>query len=313
MNEARKIAFQKEILEYKDLVLKNLHLCVAGITKVGVRNIINLLEDELKDQFDFIYNDDGRDQSLFELLDSLQPANKTVLILSSNFSERDLEFKKNFQKVLLKKWPFKLSSVIGIDIKTYKNLESEFAITIKPITTLKILKPRTLSQLEYLIREKDQSLKKYAKEIFLLTDGIPGLMKRWINVFSELGEATSSNLNNNYATKLVLNKLEQEFNLLTSEERKLFGLVNEQGKINSILLENYIQDDSLNIIDELKQYFIDKKGMIISHDEIDDLISKDKEFSLWNRYKVIERVKKSLNGKYKIKSVHGRGYVLKND
>lgn len=46
-------------------------------------------------------------------------------------------------------------------------------------------------------------------------------------------------------------------------------------------------------------------------DTIENIFSNSENFSIWGIYKSISRFKKSIEGKYILQNVKGKGYILK--
>jgi len=45
---------------------------------------------------------------------------------------------------------------------------------------------------------------------------------------------------------------------------------------------------------------------------VDEFIAENGEFSLWNRYKLIERVRAILSSEHKLTTIRNKGYKLTN-
>lgn len=61
---------------------------------------------------------------------------------------------------------------------------------------------------------------------------------------------------------------------------------------------------------ELFDRFLNKKSKVVSLSEIHNILTPDKEFSMWATYKSISRFAKEIAPKYKVQNIKGKGYRL---
>lgn len=303
--------FGQEIEKYSELIIKNHHLAVTGVAKIGIRRVFDLLIERLKEEFEIILVDESFDFGNFREIKV--KFDKPILLVVYDFSSSTSEFKHNFQKILLGQRS-NLHTLIAIDTPIFLELEKTFDLTTKPITNIEILKPRKLSDIDSFMDDFEDSdiPKKIYETIFKLAGGIPGLMKRCVNVYNAKHRLTIDDMLNDYATILNLQAIAQEMGRLSNKQKIEFGLV-DKGIIKSQLLRKYLEIDSedvKNTTEELLQLFLKNENRFISIEDIDSLISEKGTFSLWNRYKQIERVRGKLPSKYTLKSIRGRGYQL---
>lgn len=303
--------FKQEVEKYTDLIIKNKHLSITGISKVGIRRVFDLIINELSEKFEILILEEDFDFNNVKALKNV--SKRPLLLIVYDFSSTTAEFRDAFQKILLGQRS-NLHTLISINISIYLSLDKAFNLTTKPITNIEILKPRKLSDMNHFMKEFEDSNipKKMYGNIFKLAGGIPGLMKRCINIYNSKNRLTIEDLLNDNATKLNLQKITQEMHMLTSEQKNNFGLT-DKDNIISRLLSRYLQIDpniTKNVTEELMYLFMKNENRFVSTEDIDSLINEKATFSLWNRYKQIERVRKKLPSKYKLESIRGKGYQL---
>lgn len=312
MSDLRITAYQKDFDHYKQLLDKNHNLALVGISKMGVRSIVQFFCKEIQNQYDYIIIDNGLVNNFLELATRI-PSNTTkVLIAIPNYSDQKVYFKTQLQQYLLNKYNFKIDTIVGIDIHDYLNPEKEFKFSTKLINSIEIVQPRNQEETQLLIKDHSKAIpKKIYKTIYNLSGGIPGLIKRCCNVYASHNKLTNELILQDPATSVNLHSIQQDFNVLNETQRNDFGLTDKQGNILSHLLRHVYSNDHESLVITLTNFFKKREGILITHDVIDDLIGKKDSFSLWNKYKLIERVKKTLDNKFQLKNIHGKGYLLK--
>jgi len=117
-----------------------------------------------------------------------------------------------------------------------------------------------------------------------------------------------------------------EFIQITFKEKpeilKQLKIVNSKGKIFAKALQYYLKNYEAEHLDilfpdltqlekRILSYLLLNKGTIINKDRLAFWMGmSDDDFSLWAIYKIISRIKKKIEGKFKLENVKGRGYRL---
>lgn len=101
------------------------------------------------------------------------------------------------------------------------------------------------------------------------------------------------------------------------------GLIDNDKKIKSYLLERYLENYKSEIItslyprlanleSELLSLLYDNKGQVITIDQIGDFMELNgRVFSPWAIYKLMSRLKIKIKNNFEIENLKGRGYILK--
>jgi len=315
LSDKRLKVFTTDIEKYKKLLLQTKHLAITGVTGVGSRNIVRLLNQELIKTFETTIYDDGF-ITIQNIRDTISNNSRKTLICIPNFSQKDNQFKLDFQTLLLGA-NRDTHTIISIDLSDYMNYLSAFKISKKPISIIQIQKPRNKEETFNLIQEYCtlEIAKRVIDQIFDLSGGIASLMKASINFYQINTNLDEEKLMKAPNISITLNTLFKEFTSLSQNEQIEFGLTNNKGEVISTLLGEFISLNSNNresLVDKLHKLLLKNKDQVLSIDMVDEFIAENGEFSLWNRYKLIERVRAILSSEHKLTTIRNKGYKLTN-
>lgn len=165
------------------------------------------------------------------------------------------------------------------------------------------------------------------KKIHQLSGGNPSLIKHLGKCVDEFGQQVLSRpetLINYPSLKIKLNDINE---VILSEPKNVLiqtGIINENGKLFSPLVKEYLKIYELENIEEIVPcltlqerriltYFIKNKGKIIDKDRIFFWMGlAEEKYSLWAIYKAISRLKSKIKSNYKLRNIKDRGYILES-
>ncbi len=117
--------------------------------------------------------------------------------------------------------------------------------------------------------------------------------------------------------KLVLSELAAVYVTLPEVMLKKLGITGKTGKPLSMLLQNYLERHNIVPKEELSGKLLkvfnllyENRGRLVTIDQIENAVRSPHEATLWAIYKLVNRLKKAVAGRYVITSVSGKGYVL---
>lgn len=163
------------------------------------------------------------------------------------------------------------------------------------------------------------------EKIYRLSGGIPRLAKYICKDIDEKNARSDSleKFIKNASINFELNYLNKILLQLTKDELRTLGLVNNRGKIKSLLLERYFRNYQTRLAAELYPdlssleakvfaYLYENKNRLVSLEKVADLMAmSDTNYSLWAIYKLLSRLNQKIKDHYKIENRKGRGYFLK--
>jgi len=317
MSIYRRYACQKEIEEFGPILQRSGNLALTGLYSIGMRTIASYIGLSVKNAYKLVIEDEFA-LDVKTIKKKIQDTNGSILIILPTYSQKDEAFKKDFQKFLQDYTGKRITTLIAISLEEYLSLDKSFQYSTKPITTIGIIKPRVRNEIFEIIKEFDflNFSIKQKNAIYKISGGIPGLMKRCCINYVTNKSLSIQSLLKDETTRLILANLSKEYKLLDQQQRLAFGLIDEKGNIRSKLLEEYIRlesnSSSINLVEKITKIFLNSKGVLVSNEKLDALLAEQNTFSLWNRYKVIERVKAKLPKNNKLVNVRGKGYKLVN-
>jgi DNA-binding response OmpR family regulator len=302
--------FATEIADIKRIVRANHNLAVVGVPKVGVRNCLGLVAEDLKSDFAYVISEQDLEQGLANLGQYIQTGK--VLIALPNYRLLSAQQRQEFQKAVMFHASKNIYTLIGLHYSQYLNLTEEFSLSYKPVCTTYILKPRNKQQLAALVNEVSARniSSKEQTYIFELTGGIPGLMRKVINHSNVTGRISAQV--SDAATQQALDELEACYQALSPAEHIAFGLTDKSGKLLSKLLAQQVTgaSESDGAVESVLKLMRQHKNQVVVFEQLDKVIAAHGTDSLWNRYKIIERVRKALKPNEDIENARGRGYKL---
>jgi hypothetical protein len=117
--------------------------------------------------------------------------------------------------------------------------------------------------------------------------------------------------------KLVLSELASVYVSLPEVMLKKLGITGKTGKPLSMLLQSYLERHNIVPKEELSGKLLklfnllyENRGRLVTIDQIENAVRSPHEATLWAIYKLVNRLKKAVAGRYVITSVSGKGYVL---
>jgi len=163
------------------------------------------------------------------------------------------------------------------------------------------------------------------KKIHQLSGGNPSLIKHLGKCVDEMGQQVLSDpkmLINYPSLKIKLNDINEVILSESKEVLEQIGIINQKGKLFSPLVAEYYKNYELENIEEIVPsltpqekriltFFLKNKGKIIDKDHIFMLMElAEEDYSLWAIYKAISRLKNKIKGKYQLRALKSRGYLL---
>jgi hypothetical protein len=312
----RQKVFKTEIEEVAKLITSYHNVCLVGVRKIGTGTIIREVRDTAKKFFDIIIFDDGflAFEDILTQIEKSSPKSK-ILIVIPHLSEKNDQFRENLQ-ILLKNTTRKVSLLSAIDIRDFLALEKNFRVSIKPVRNIIKVKTRNLEQTKYILSEylEDSDIEKIATDAFNISGGVPGLVKSCAQMYLKEGIIDVNKMLTDPIHSIILKDISQDFQILDYRQRSELGLTtNTTHKPNSIAIEMYLDNETntnLNILDAVYRELKNNINNLVSNDQIDLIIERHGTFSLWNRYKIIERIRKQIPKNYSLKTLKAKGYIL---
>lgn len=166
----------------------------------------------------------------------------------------------------------------------------------------------------------------YARKILFLSGGNPALAKYICMAMYEEGEKII-----NQPNKLVkvqplnhrLSEIAELFTRLSIDEQIKIGLLNNNGTIFSDLVIEYLKTNEIEELDTLfpdltkldrkiLTLFVRNTGKVINKDQLSIILEQTADnYSEWAIYKAVARVRDKIKDSYNIKTLKGRGWIMK--
>ncbi len=162
-------------------------------------------------------------------------------------------------------------------------------------------------------------------EIYRLTGGIPRLIKYVCKEIVE-NNVPAESIKRFIANPSIQFQLEKMTKLALASNKetlKKLGLLDPQGHFKSSLLDYYFKNLRVDIAFEVLPHLTkmektifsllyENKNQVVSLDQIGDFLELSGcDFSLWNIYKIISRLKTKIRDNFIIENLKGQGYSLK--
>lgn len=163
------------------------------------------------------------------------------------------------------------------------------------------------------------------QKIYELSGGNPGLVKHIGKCVDDWGENVLDNPEVLAIYPSVAIKLGELARVIITQKNSILEsleMINSSGKLFSPLLKIYLQKYESENIDKILpeltvqerkifSYLLANQNRMVDIDKIAFLMGlNDETFSLWAIYKAVSRLKKRINGVYRIETIKGKGYRL---
>jgi hypothetical protein len=256
-----------------------------------------------------------------EQIQKIVKAGKKVLVLAPSllrqldtFGEKLLDLQAAFsgrELVVLSKLSYKLH-IDATDYAAYASL-LDTTYTRQPLD-----RAQTEAMLEYRRELHGWEIPRdKAERIYKLSGGNYRLVKRLARLAGSDEDFTPQQLLQNSSLNLVLAQLAECYSQLSNKLLNQLGIVDTRGACKSELLTAYIQREGLptkvELPKKLRSLFnllFENRGKLVTIDQIDNLVSGYYDSSLWASYKLVNRLKLHLKGRYEIHNIRGKGYIL---
>lgn len=311
----------------KILELLNHKECVAlvGMHKSGINHVIDHVVYKLNSssEFQVIYDNENLLSINDIKLRISKASSKQVLVVLPFAGKKEESYLKDFQRLFLRILDTRVTSLIHLPSEFIDSPVSYFSISVRPIENVDVILPYSKQDTFYVINQLANVYGykvpiEYYEEIYSLSGGNAGLIKRICGYISKNKKLDISKLLHYPSIVFVLENLKQEFDSLSFEARRDLGFYNSKGKFFSELFEKYVQKGGKSIVGKLTrneqkvfELFLDKKETIVSFDDIAKKF-EDEEYSYWGTYKLISRLKKKIAHIFYLRNVKGKGYILRD-
>jgi len=324
-------AVYKQGLPYfEDDLRKTIHAvdrgqCVAlcSAYKMGDRRFVDYLNFMLSRKNDIDVSYDAENSYTRNQLHTFQekPSSGKKVLLLPWFWRMDTRVIKQYTEVMRDKRNTFIS-VIVLEPEFLDHPESVFPDTNLPFEVLLIRKPLSPILTEQLLKTRCELAnatltQQQRKQILTLGGGHIGLTKRLFNLAIQGTPQTLEYALRDPAIKTDLLNLEHQCRTLSLDTCQTIGLLRKDGTSSIPLLRHFIGSISADFSasltpfqQELLTLFEQKKGQIVSKNEIHRLMNTDGHYSLWAVYKVISRFAAAVSHKYRVRNISGKGYIL---
>lgn len=299
--------------------------CVAlcSAYKMGDRRFIDYLYHTIAhdDRFDVYYDKENTftPTTLEKIQRTVTKRIKVVLLpwyfrMSPDFQQSYLSIMRNKNNSFV--------SIIVLEPSFLDHPELLFPNTNTPmeriLTRLPLDKTRTGQLLDIRCQLAGLTLSETQRaRITNLSGGHIGLIKRLFNLAIQGSDLTKQVTLEDPAIKADLLNLELQYRTLTQATNKRIGILKDDLSVAIPLLRYFIDSITTSLTDtlsplyqQLLTLFLSKNGGIVTKDEIHQIMNQEQEYSLWAVYKNISRFAKSIEKKYLIKNISGKGYLL---
>lgn len=165
----------------------------------------------------------------------------------------------------------------------------------------------------------------FADKILKLSGGNPRLIKYISKTLMEEGIHTIDNYKFLSSHPLIESKLNKFVDILFKydiDNLKNLLIINDNGNLFSELLKYKVENYELPNLSELFPEFTNRerkvfsylfinKGKLVSSQKMDFIFNLvDNSYSLWASYKAINRLKQKISGRFELRNIKGKGYIL---
>jgi hypothetical protein len=317
--------FTDEVSSIVKLVETGNSVMAVGAPKIGIGRILGLLNAffQQSSNYKVLYDSDNifSIKDIKKFIDSSR--NRKVIIILPYLYLKDESYFSEFDELLLE---YKKSKIIVLSHGSFELIQNPykyFKKSIVPISFVKFVKTLNLNQTRTNIqRIKDKYgikiPKKVEKVIFELSGGHTGLIKRLCQYYSINGNLY---LNQLLVTPSIIFSIEQILDSIKNINKEILiqsGLIDQKGNYVSRLIQSFTSKDTKSLINlqgNLKtifDVFIDNKNTVVSIEMLQDRLDEFGDKTLWSIYKTITRLRKEIKDQYRLVSLKGRGYILKD-
>ena len=316
--------FENDIEKVLSILGQGENICFCSAPKMGDNTFIDYLAYKLRsgNDFEVIYSskNDINFKSIREKI--IKGTKKPLLLLVPWLHNPIPGLYKQLEDLYLDSREYKIRSVIRVHYNFLLHPKRYFPKSIRPVSYIYFRKPMNFSQTKVVINQRRELNgwdidSKFERQIYRLSGGIPGLIKRLCSFLNSYGNLKEKDLLSYPAICMALIEFEEIFKDFQKSKLKQFGLIDSKGKIISPLIEAKIirekKEDKIELTPQMEtvfNYMRKREGEIVRIDELHDEISEEKEFSLWGNYKLIARLKKKIAPLYRIRNIKGKGYIL---
>lgn len=273
------------------------------------------------DRYDVYYDVEGTftDKTLKKIQEKATSRTK-VLILPLYF-QMSPAFQRGFLRLMRTK-THTFISIIIMEPEFLEHPEKFFPDTNVPMEVILTRKPFSKELTSELIDircqlENNTITEKQKAQIYNLSGGHIGLTKRLCLLIFQGKKLSLQDALLDPVIKNDLLRLELQYRILAPDTLKILGILREDGSHTIPLLREFIAAINGNFVDTLSpmyqkllSLFLTKPGDLVTKEEVHQILSDNKSYSLWAVYKNMSRFAKAVNAKYLIKTVSGKGYIL---
>lgn len=308
LTEKRLLAMSKHVLFFRGSLIQNDAVAVIS------NEIVRLAKKE----------------NLNDALNTFKPENKLYIFIDKFQQIKNTEELLNFLGTIRKTNPHNVVNVIGTDQSYLGELANYFKKNDSAISAVYRLIPFDIVGVRKMITINNQFFNwqipiDYAEKLLKLSGGNPRLVKYISKVLMEegLNQIDDKELLANHT--LLEPKLTKFIEILFQfdiSDLKTLNIINEKGELFSELVKYKVENYEIPNLEELFpeltnrerkvfSYLFINKGRLVSTQKMDFIFNLiDDSYSLWASYKAINRLKKKLEGRFELKNVKGRGYIL---
>lgn len=224
------------------------------------------------------------------------------------------------------------SRIAILTIADYTIIRNDYLLQSKAqslFSNLKVLQPFDLDGVKRIIDTNNRFYNwntpiNLADEIYQLSGGIPAIVKEistyihdnFIDNFDSIELSQSPSLHSR-VSDIVTIYIQESIEL-----SKRLGIADAKGNLISKLAQSYIQAFSLNNVDylfsdlshdekRLLSILLLNKDRIVSIEKLSQVLNQTSDnYSLWAIYKSVQRLRNKVKGRFEIKSIKGKGYLI---
>lgn len=310
-----------DLLDVLDVLNFGENVCLCS-PNMGDTRLIDYVAFKLQHDFQqsVLYDKTG-ELTVGALRQEIQAAKNEFILLIPHYVRKSKSFHEYFQQIMSYK-AAPVRSVIAMEYDFLKD-PSKYFRSGRAISYVKIRKPLTFDLTQSVIDSRrmlnDWGVpKKFEREIHQLSGGIIGLIKHICGYVDKFGSPDPSEMLYYPPIVRVLDDMKRAVEMLSEVQLKKLGYIKGTGEVRSVLLEQYLRDergiDSYDLPPTLLEVFsllLERKGEVVSIDEIHERVSEREEFSLWAIYKMVSRLRQTISEEYEIHNVKGEGYILR--
>jgi len=296
---------------------------MCSALRMGDNTFIDFLFSNLKNSNEYVVIYNPQNELNFKNIKSLiYSSNKKILLLIPWIHDYPANFYRNLENMLNNCPDGKIQTIIRMHYDFWLNQQKYFKYNSRVFSKIFIEKSFSFKRTKLLIDERRQINgwnipKKFEKEIYNLSGGIPGIVKHICSFIDSTNSCEINDLLQYPSLKTALLEFREMDEILDKNIIRNMKLLDKKNHYKSILIDEFllnnrnISEKKLNTEQKIVfDFLLKNNSKLVNLEDISDLLEK-KEYSMWGMYKFINRLKKALEPEYQLVNVRSRGYLLK--